>query len=242
MLDSMADALHIWVTGAARGIGAAAAQALSSAHHHVTLSGRNEASLQQLDNMLEGGSTIVVPCDVAQQDSVAEAYRRATAMFGPVDVLINNAGIGVWRDLVDLSVDDFDDQISVNLRGVFLCCKAVLPAMLKNGAGMIININSVASVKAFPGNTAYAASKGGALALSRALREEVREQGVTVTDLLVGATETDLWSEKVRSQHRERMMDISDVASTITHLVSTFGNPRTHYEEIVLRPQWGDLD
>ncbi len=237
----MTSPLHIWITGASRGIGASIAAVLTEQGHHVTLSGRNDASLQQISGLLEGGSTAAIVCDVADEASVANAHTAAVDRFGPVDVLINNAGIGVWKDLAHMSTEEFDDQIAINLRGTFLCCRTVIGPMIERRRGMIVTINSIASITNYPGNTAYGASKAGSLALTRSLREEVRDHGVKVCDVIVGATKTDIWHPDAREEFGERMMHSGDVASVVGTLISGFDNPRSHIEEVVVRPQRGDL-
>lgn len=236
----MGERLHIWITGASRGIGAAIAQQLAPAHN-ITLSGRNEASLIQVSNLTPGGTTCVVPCDVASNSGVRDAHAEAVALYGPVDILINNAGIGIFKNMVDMSVHEFDDQIAINLRGTFLCTKAVLPSMIERQRGMIIAINSVSSIRSFTGGSGYASSKAGSLAMLRSVRQEVRDHGVKVTDILVGATETEIWSADARTEYRERMMKAHDIAVAVEQVIAGFHNPRTHVEEVVLRPQRGDL-
>lgn len=232
--------LHIWITGASRGIGASITHELASGNN-LSLSGRNEASLTQIAELANASSCTIVPCDVADYESVRQAHRAAVEANGPVDVLINNAGIGIFRDLADMTVEEFDDQIAINLRGVFLCTKSVLPTMLESKSGLIVTINSVAATTTFTGSTGYGASKAGVLALTRSLRAEVRDQGIKVCDVLVGATETDIWTEGAREEHAHRMMQSEDVAKLIGDVVNTFEHPRTHIEEIVVRPQRGDL-
>ncbi len=236
----MSASLHIWITGAGRGIGAAIAQHLGT-KHRISLSGRNEASLRQIENMLPGGNAAVIPCDVADEHSVAIAHAAATQLFGPVDVLINNAGVAVFTDLVNMTVDAFDDQVAINLRGVFLGIKSVLPYMLSQQKGMIITINSVAAISAFSGCTGYGASKAGALALTRSLRNEVRSKHIKIADVIVGATETDIWGIEERALLGERMMQSEDVAEAVQMIVSSYNNPRIQFEEILIRPQRGDL-
>ena len=237
----MKQPLHIWITGASRGIGAAIAQALAADGHRISLSGRNQARLTDVANGLPSASTAVVPCDVANEQSVQQAYDQVVGGLGPVDVLINNAGSGQWADMTDLSIEAFDDQLAVNLRGVFLCCRTVVPAMVASGAGHIITINSVAAITTFSGNTAYAASKAGALALTRSLREEVRSSGIKVTDLLVGATETDIWPHEARRLHAERMMQATDMGTVVRSVIALGQLPAVHLEELIVRPQLGDL-
>lgn len=237
----MTQPLHIWITGASRGIGAAIAQAVAADGHRISLSGRNQAWLTDVANGLPSASTAVIPCDVANEQSVQQAYDLVVGGLGPVDVLINNAGSGQWADMTDLSIEAFDEQVAVNLRGVFLCCRTVVPAMVASGAGHIITINSVAAITTFAGNTAYAASKAGALALTRSLREEVRSSGIKVTDLLVGATETDIWPHEARRLHAERMMQATDIGTVVRSVVALGQLPAVHLEEMIVRPQLGDL-
>lgn len=237
----MSERLHIWITGASRGIGEAIARSLA-AEHDLSISGRDTARLAEVITHAPSGSRIVAhACDVSSVASVREAHDVFVHAHGPVDVLINNAGIGVFRPMIDMSVDEFDEQINVNLRGLFLCTKVVLPTMIERQRGQIVNINSVAACTAFTNSTAYGASKAGALALSRSLRNEVRDDGIKVHDLLVGATATDIWPDSARDEFGHRMMKPDDVAAVVHDLVSDFFHPRTHIEELILRPQRGDL-
>jgi 3-oxoacyl-[acyl-carrier protein] reductase len=238
---AMSERLHIWVTGAGRGIGKAIADALA-VDHNLSISGRDTARLAEVIAHAPAGSRMVAhACDVRDVASVYEAHETFIRAHGPVDVLINNAGVGIFRPLVDLTVEEFDDQINVNLRGVFLCIKAVLPSMIDRKRGQIVTINSIAALTAYTNSTAYGASKAGALALSRSLRNEVRDHGIKVHDLLVGATSTDIWPDTARDEFEHRMMRPDDVASVVKDLVSDFFHPRAHIEEVVLRPQRGDL-
>ncbi|MCX6139906.1 MAG: SDR family NAD(P)-dependent oxidoreductase [Candidatus Kapabacteria bacterium] len=236
----MPQSLHIWITGAGRGIGAAIAKHLGG-RHRITLSGRTESTLQQVAEQLPSQNAFTAPCDVTDPQSVSAAHASAVGHFGTVDVLINNAGIGVFKDLAEMSLEEFDAQIAVNLRGVFLCAKAVLPQMIERERGMIVTINSVAAISAFSGCSGYGASKAGALALTRSLRQEVRDSHVKVTDILVGATETEIWAQEDRDTNGARMMQAQDVADAVQMLVASYDNPRTHFEEILIRPQRGDL-
>lgn len=236
----MSSPLHIWITGAGRGIGAAIATALGT-KHHVTLSGRHESSLRDIEKGIPAGNASVVECDVSDHESVARAYKAAVAVHGPVNILINNAGIAVFKSMLDLSINEFDAQIASNLRGTFLCTKSALPWMLENSQGMIITINSVSALQAFSGCTGYAASKAGTLGLTRSLRAEVRGNGIKVCDVFLGATSTEIWDPETIAKHEERMMLKQDVVQAIEFLVDGYHNPRTHIEEIVIRPQNGDL-
>ncbi len=237
----------IWITGAATGIGLAIAQRLVLERHTLVLSSRNEDALKRAAHELRALTNVqsaihVVPCDVTSAVSVESAARyihTECSTNGAVDVLINNAGVGVFKSLATIAIEDFDNMLNVNLRGAFLCIKAVLPPMIERHSGTIVNINSVAATTVFTNSTGYAASKAGLLALSRSLRQEVRSQGVRVIDVLPGATETGIWSETSRQQFRERMMQPEDVADAVAALLAL--SPRAMPEEIVLRPQLGDL-
>lgn len=237
----MSERLHIWVTGASRGIGQAIARCLAP-NHNVSISARDTARLAEVITHAPSGSSMIAhACDVRRAESVREAHEVFVEQFGPVDVLINNAGIAVFKPMAELTIEEFDEQLDVNLRGTFLCTKVVLPAMLARERGQIVNINSIAATTAYQGSTAYGASKSGALAMSRSLRNEVRDAGIKVHDVLVGATATDIWPDAARDEFGHRMMRPDDVGAVVADLVADFFHPRTHIEEMVLRPQRGDL-
>jgi short-subunit dehydrogenase len=230
----------IWVTGASRGIGAACAKHLIRTGANVALSARKGDSLTTLTESLATGARYhVVPCDVASKDSVDTAYKDITFKLGAVDILINNAGLGIFAPFHELSIEDVDAMLNVNLRGAFLCTQAVLSSMMERSEGVIVNINSVAALKTFKNGSMYAASKAGLLAMSRVVREEVREHGIKVIDLMIGATETDIWSVEARNEFSPRMMQPDDIAESL--LATLRLSPRMMPEELVLRPQHGDL-
>jgi len=219
----MSKPLHVWITGTSRGIGKAIAE-MGSTLPGVVIS-----------------ATSRVECDVTHAASVAAAHAHLVALHGPVDVLINNAGVGHFEDLATMSIKDFDETLAVNVRGPFLCIKSVLPSMIERQRGMILTINSVSAITTFTGCTAYGASKAGLLALTRSLRAEVRQHGIRVTDMLVGATSTEMWDSASRTQHAERMILSSDIAGHVWSIVNTFDDPRSMIEEVIIRPQHGDL-
>ena len=230
----------IWVTGASRGIGAACAKHLLRTGANVAVSARKGDSLTTLTESLPKDARYhVVPCDVASKDSVDAAIRDITFKLGAVDILLNNAGLGIFAPFHELSIDDADAMLNVNLRGAFLCTQAVLPSMMERSEGVIVNINSVAALKTFKNGSMYAASKAGLLAMSRVVREEVRDYGIKVIDLMIGATETDIWSVEARNEFSPRMMQPDDIAESL--LATLRLSPRMMPEELVLRPQRGDL-
>jgi 3-oxoacyl-[acyl-carrier protein] reductase len=230
----------IWVTGASRGIGAACAKHLIRTGANVAISARKGESLTSLSETLAKDARYhVIPCDVASKDSVDEAIKDISFKLGTVDILVNNAGLGIFAPFNELSIDDVDAMLNVNLRGAFLCTQAVLSSMIERSEGVIVNINSVSALKTFKNCSMYAASKAGLLAMSRSLREEVREHGIKVIDLMIGATETDIWSVEARNEFSPRMMQPDDIAESL--LATLRLSPRMMPEELVLRPQQGDL-
>jgi short-subunit dehydrogenase len=237
-------AQRIWITGASKGIGAAVARRLAHPKTIMILSARNEDLLNEvasdcMASVSNASMVHCVMCDVAQAASVRSAWQTIELLAGGVDVLVNNAGVGTFAPLTDLRVEEFDAMLDVNLRGAWMCIKACLPQMIAQRSGTIVNINSIAATTTFTGATGYAASKAGLLALSRSLRQEVREFGVKVLDVLPGATATDIWHPDALAEHRERMMHPEDVAEALAALLAL--DARVMPEELVLRPQRGDL-
>ncbi len=232
--------MHVWITGGGSGLGASIATALPP-QAMITLSGRNLEALNAVAEQIGHDRSVVCSCDVSDIDSITTAYTDAVTRFGPIDVLVNNAGIAEFTELIEAPLSSFERQIDVNLVGAIRCIKAVLPSMVARRRGMILSMNSVASTTSFSSCTAYAASKAGLLAATRCLRQEVRQHGVKVVDIILGATATGIWSEEMLAEHGERMVNPHDVAQMVESVISTLDNPTFLIEELTSRPQLGDL-
>jgi short-subunit dehydrogenase len=234
----------IWITGASRGIGLASAVALASKGARLILSSRSPDDLRRAAETvraLSGANAepLIAPCDVTNPRSIEETWQIIAEQFGGVDILVNNAGVGIFKPFLDLSLEDIELSLDANIKGAFLCAQAVARGMTKRGGGAIVSLNSVAAQTTFANSGIYAASKAALLAANRVMRQELRGKGIKIIDLIVGATETDIWSPAARDEFRARMMQPEDVAAA---LVAALELPmRIMPEEIVLRPQLGDL-
>lgn len=233
---------NVWITGGSRGIGLEAALLLSESVKNVFISASSAESFNNnMPRVSKRNNVFVIPCDVTLSADVKSAYRQIEDMTGGVDILINNAGIGIFSSLLDSSEHDFDRTIAVNMKGAYLCNKAVLPRMIARGTGMIINILSVAAESKFTNSSIYAASKAGLRTMSRILREEVRSYGVRIIDILPGATNTDIWDGESRNKFGHRMMSPLDVAKAIKSIIEVNAEGNLITEELIIRPIEGDL-
>ncbi|MFO1304475.1 MAG: SDR family NAD(P)-dependent oxidoreductase [Burkholderiales bacterium] len=187
---------HALVTGAGRGIGAAIAKALSDAGARVTLLGRNQASLDALAATLRG-ETCCAAADVSDADSVRAAFARARGRFGPIGILVNNAGQAETAAFGKMTLDLWHRMLAVNLTGTMLCSQAALPDMLAAREGRVVNIASTAALGGFKYGAAYAASKHGVLGLTRSLALEVADRGITVNAVCPGYVETDMMTAAI---------------------------------------------
>jgi NAD(P)-dependent dehydrogenase (short-subunit alcohol dehydrogenase family) len=184
------DGRHAVVTGGGRGIGAAIATALAAAGARVTLMGRNEAQLKEKVETLPVGQA--VRCDVTEEAAVAAAFAEATRAFGPVAILVNNAGAAESAPFVRTSLELFRRMLDVNLIGTFLCSRAALPDMLEASFGRIVNVASIAGLKGAAYVSAYCAAKHGVIGLTRALALETATKGITVNAVCPSYTDTDM--------------------------------------------------
>lgn len=188
-LQSTLTGQHAVVTGGGSGIGAAVAQALLRAGARVTLMGRNAERLDaQRGKCLALGDVACISVDVTQEDSVENAFREA----GAVDILINNAGQAQAAPFTHTDLPLWQRMLDVNLTGVFLGTRAVLPGMLERGHGRIVNVASTAGQIGYAYVAAYCAAKHGVIGLTRSLALEVATKGVTVNAVCPGYTETEL--------------------------------------------------
>ena len=240
----------VLISGASRGIGAEIAMLAAEHGAKLILCARSEDSLESIKSRvgtaLVGtalvGTALVgtLPVDFSIQNDI-DLLRERLLPFGAIDFVVNNAGIARFKPMKVFTADDYNDIFNVNVFGPFSLIKAVLPEMLERESGAIININSVASIKTFPYNSLYAASKSAFLTMSRVLRAETSKKGIKVIDVLPGATETEIWSPENREKLRASMMQPLDVASVVLDAMRSALNPRLHVEEIIVRPQCGDF-
>lgn len=179
------------VTGATRGIGERTAEVLAAAGARVWALGRSRDALEALAGRI--GAT-ALPADLEDEAAVWDAMDRLQdELGGPPGIVVNAAGVFSLAPWAEETVKDFDRHLMVNLRGPFLVVRALLPAMLERGDGLVINIGSVAGRRALPGNAAYSASKFGLRGLHQVLLEEVRGTGVRATLVEPAATDTPMW-------------------------------------------------
>jgi 3-oxoacyl-[acyl-carrier protein] reductase len=229
------------VTGAGSGIGRATALALAQAGVSVVLAARTRQNLEVVarDVTATGGTVLVVPTDVGQETQVERLVTCTQERFGRLDILVTSAGGASFGPLIESRTEDWDFQMTVNLRGTYLCCKYALKVMLAQGRGHILNVLSIASQIALPGSAAYTASKFGALGLTKVMAAEVRAQGVKVTAVIPGAVDTPLWDKSGGDLDRRKMLSPSDVAAALLSVIAQ--PPSIYTDEIVLMPPLGIL-
>ena len=185
------------ITGASAGIGRATAVRFASEGAALVLAARSLERLQRLAERLEqrfAVETLVVPCDVRQREQVDALVEAAIARFGRIDVLVNNAGYGLYGRIEDTPEAAFRDVLETNVLGVHHAIRAVLPHMRRQGAGHIVNVGSVVGKRSWPYHGAYAASKFALTGLTQALRGELAGSGVSATLVLPASTDTEFFA------------------------------------------------
>ena len=185
------------VTGGNLGIGKAASLLFAAEGANVIIAGRREDEGKSVVDEISaaGGSAIFVRTDVSSPDDCKALVDIAVSQFGKLDAAFNNAGLGQFgTPIVDLSLDDWDRVMSVNLRGVFLCLKYQMAAMQKSGGGSIVNTSSVSGLVAVPGLAAYQSSKHGLIGLTKVAALEGATQGIRVNAICPGGTLTEMFS------------------------------------------------
>ena len=229
------------VTGGSRGIGLAIATALILQRVDVVVVGRSAEALSKAHDLLvksastgvETGRAESVRADVSDPSQAEQAIGHAVKRFGGLDVLINNAGVGRFRELADLSIADWREVIGTNLDGAFFCCRAVLPALRHRGGGWIINVSSLAGSNPFAGGTAYCASKAGLDAMSEALMQEVRHDNIRVSSVVPGSVDT-TFGDSDRPSAGGWKLSADDVARVVVDLLRH--DPRSLPSRVEIRP------
>jgi len=210
------------VTGGTKGIGRAIAESLVRAGVNVSISARNEDEIERaVDelNALKGGRAVGFVCDVRDYAQVKSFVKGTVEQLGGVDVLVNNAGVGIFAPVESLSVEDFRAIIETNLCGVFYCCHEAIPLMKQRGGGYIINISSLAGTNAHPRLAAYNASKFGLNGFSEALMQEVRHDNIKVSYIMPGSVNTEFGGDEP-SEAKSWQLRPEDVARVVMDLLS----------------------
>lgn len=215
--------MTIVITGASKGIGLAVAEKfICDPYENVQLAicARNDKELAQAKAALQdrnpSATIYAVPCDVSREEEVRSFIDQVHAVFGAVDVLVNNAGFGLFKQVTEFSAEEFQSVLDTNLRGVFLMTKAVLPRMRERKQGAIITISSLAGKNGFSGGAAYCASKFGVRGLMQSLFLEVREDNIRVVTIFPGTVDTDFFIDASAKQLRSnKALAASDIADCV---------------------------
>ena len=213
-----------FVTGGTRGIGFAVAQALLEAGDSVAITGTSNEGVERASQELaaragDPGRVLGVVCDVREAPAVESAVRDVVARFGGLDVLVNNAGVGVGAPIADLSHDEWHRIIDTNVTGVFHCCQAAIPHLRARGGGWIVSISSLASKNPFIGGAAYCASKAALNAFSEALMQELRFDNIRVSYVLPGSVATG-FTGRAAAAGSDWKLQPEDVAEVVMDLLA----------------------
>jgi 3-oxoacyl-[acyl-carrier protein] reductase len=222
------------VTGASRGIGLAIARSLAGLGAKVALCARDPQRLEKAAAALKdtGLSVAAIPADVRNANEIAPLVRRVEQSLGAIEILVNNAGIGIFAPVQEASEANWDSVLDTNLKAVFLLTKEVAPGMIQRRGGHIINIGSLAGKSAFPGGAIYCASKWGLLGFTQCAAEDLRPYGIRVSAVLPGSVATD-FSPHV-GKDTSKMLQPEDVAHAVETIVTQA--PQSFISEVLIRP------
>jgi 3-oxoacyl-[acyl-carrier protein] reductase len=222
------------VTGGSKGIGLAVARVIGKLGARVSICARDQHRLDDAVETLRMDGTEAMACvaDVSVAEDITTFVEKTKDKFGPVQVLVNNAGRGIFKPAHQLSLGEWDSVMDANLKGAFLMCRAVVPDMIQRGGGDIINIASLAGKNAFAGGGVYCASKWGLLGLTHCMAEDLRDAGIKVSAICPGSVAT----EFMHSSKFDviRMLQADDIAQVVEMILTQA--PQSFLSEISIRP------
>jgi 3-oxoacyl-[acyl-carrier protein] reductase len=217
------------ITGSSRGIGKETAIILAKKSVNVVICSRTQSEIisavEEINKLTGSSSALGIRCDVSISSEVNSLVKSAIEKFGSnsIDILVNNAGVAFNTKLIDTSEEEWDQTINSNLKGAFLFTKAVLPYMISNGSGVILNVNSGAGKAGFSNLSAYCASKFGLVGLAESLVLEVSEyQNIRVLTIFLGEVATKMWEEydfRYYQKNKIKMLQPKDVAAKIAEMI-----------------------
>jgi len=220
------------VTGASSGIGAGIAEALAAEGANVVLAARRLEKLTELEKTIKsaGGQAFSVETDIADQAAVENLVKQASERFGKVDILVNNAGLMLSATVRSGAVTEWEQMLDVNVKGVLYGVNAVLPAMVAQKAGHIVNIASVSGLEVSKNSTVYSATKFAVRAISMGLEKELAQTGVRVTNISPGMVDTPLST----AMTERKKLEAADIAKSVVYAV--IQSDYVNVNEITVRP------
>ena len=221
------------VTGAGRGIGRAIAVEFGKLGARVVLVARSKVDLEETGRII-GPSASVMPADVRKKEELQSVFEQTATMFGPVDILVNAAGLGIFGPVVDYTDEDFATTIETNLRGIFYTCRFVLPSMIERQKGHIVNIASIAGKVGSATRAVYCASKFGVIGFTESLAEEVRGHGIRASIICPGSTDSGFNPVNHAGKAGAKMLRPEDIAHAVRAIVTQ--EPNSFISEVILRP------
>ena len=223
------------VTGASRGIGRVLALRLAKLRYDLVLTSRSLAELESLQEECRrlGQDALALQSDVSDENSVRGMFAQSLEYYGKIDLLVNNAGLGIFNSVLETSLADWERVLKVNLTGPFICAKAAFEHMRQRGGGTIINISSAAGLKAYAGQAAYTASKHGLQGLSKVMAEEGRQYNIRVHAICPGGVATEMLAKSRPDLLGDQLIQPEDVADMMEYLLAL--PPRVSVDVLHLR-------
>ncbi|HEV2762980.1 MAG TPA: SDR family oxidoreductase [Pyrinomonadaceae bacterium] len=208
------------ITGASAGIGQACARALAAEGARLVLTARRAERLEELaaEARQLGTDAVFVAGDAREEETARQAVERAVSAFGRIDILINNAGVGNYKNLVDTSAEEHDEMVDSNVRSTFLFTRHAVPVMIGQREGLVLMISSMAGVYGFPGEAVYCATKFAQVGFAQALDKELRPHGIKVGSICPGGVKTEFALGKGRTEEGVEgsdMLEAEDVARAV---------------------------
>lgn len=223
------------ITGAGKGIGKALATRLAAIGFDVAVAARNKTEISEVAEICRthGIKALPVVVDVTDEVNVKQMFASVVKEFGKVDLLVNNAGMGIFKPLAETSLDEWNQVVNTNLTGAFLCAREAFNLMKEQGGGTIVNIASVVGVKGYPNQGAYTASKHGMVGLTKVLAEEGREFKIKAHVICPGGVATEMVRQSRPDLNPEEIIQPEDVAELLEYLVKL--PPRVSVDLVHLR-------
>lgn len=224
---------HVVITGAGSGLGAALAYKYNEQGYLVTLIGRTKAKLEAVAETFINSAYTIYPLDVSLFHEVEKAFQQIIDEVQPIDILVNNAGVGHFALTEELTAEQINQMIDVNLKGTIFCTQQVIGDMKERNAGSIINVISTAGMEGKVTESAYCASKFGARGFTESIIKELEETSVQAHGIYMGGMKTPFWEGTLEDSDTEGMMDPDDIADII--LANTKERPHLSVPEVIIK-------